>query len=134
MSETKRKIRASRRDEMRADGRKRLDRLFQEFEFVDWEQRDVMREFMIEQSVSNTPGIIRRFEAYLRATYQQDYKPLTATAKRAILEDFGKWSGGEDPAECDEEQVEKYLDFALSKEFRRSEVRTWLTKLREEVA
>jgi hypothetical protein len=126
-----RKLRNNRRDVMRADGRKRLDRLFDEFEFVDWEQRDVMREFMIEQSVTNTPGLLNRLEAYLRATYKQEYKPLTTPAKKAILKDFGKWSGGEDPAVCDEELVEKYLTFAVSKDYKRSEIRAWLLELRE---
>jgi hypothetical protein len=120
----------NRREEMRADGRKRLDRLFEEFEFVEWEQRDVMRDFMVEQSVSNTPGIIRRFEAYLRAEYKKDPRQLDEAAKAEILADFAKWSGGFMASECDDVMRLRYLEAGLSAEFQRSEVESWLRGLK----
>jgi hypothetical protein len=120
-----------RREEMRADGRRRLDQLFDEFEFVDFEQRDVMRDFMVEQSVSNTPGIIRRFEAYLRAEYKKDWRPLDEAAKAEILADFAKWSGGFMASECDDVMRLRYLEAGLSAEFQRSEVDPWLRGLEQ---
>lgn len=126
----KKKPRANnRRDEMRASSRKELELLFQTHEFVDWEQRDVMREFMIEQSVSNTPGIIRRLGVYVAANYPLEGRPLDDKAKAEILEDFRLWSGGFIPGDCDDETRNKYLEFALSKEFKRSDVATWFDGL-----
>lgn len=125
----KHSVRRGRHEEMRVDGRKRLDDLFREFEFVDWEQRDVMRDFMVEQSVSNTPGIIRRFDAYLRAKYKKDWRALDDAAKAEILADFEQWSGGCTASDCDEATLAKYVEFALSSDFKRSDVVAWFLEI-----
>lgn len=116
----------STRERLRTQGREDIDKLFQEFEFVDFEQRDVMRDFLVEQSVSNTPGILRRLEAYVRAKYTVGTRELDDAAKAEILEDFKQWTGGFTLDGCDDVLRLKYLEYALSKDFRRSDVEPWL--------
>jgi hypothetical protein len=62
------------------------------------------------------------------ALHQQS--ELTSTDKQAILADFTTWSGGFDPAECDDDQVRAYAD--ASRDHRFSEIQV-LSVLRGKV-
>jgi hypothetical protein len=49
--------------------REEVDELMAEFAFTEWEQRDVLRDFVVVQSMTSSPGILRRLQEYVRANY-----------------------------------------------------------------
>jgi len=85
------------------------------------------------EDVSDRRATRVNFKTYLRELEEEElgiteaHKPLTPEAKEEILADFQQWSGGHDPSECPEEDLQTYVNMTLPADYDPEEALEFLT-------
>ncbi len=72
---------------------------------TDWNLLEEMIQRLGVEAVRHAVG---RIDEGSEEDEEDDGKPLSDRLKAELLADFRSWSGGFDPWDCDEDQVEEY--------------------------